>query len=195
MVLIFLSIVFVALNIWRSVLYVPLQVAYVMRDGGFSYAGGLSHGILTVGGAKYQGEAVSDYVKNGFINVPGIGYVWAGRFLKKEPTPKHIERYEKHKGKVDWLISKIKILRVGTQIVSVLFMVLAVGAFGFFIFTYGILDSSLFGNIHSFFTSVLSIGIAGAWMEPEAGPMAVFSTYALIAVFGLISFLISVINK
>lgn len=190
--LMFVSIIFVVLNIWRSSLMVPLQVSYWMRDGFWTERLVTQGTAMRFGG---YGMSVDEYSKNGFINVPGIGFVWAGRFLKKEPTPKHVERYKKHKGKVDWLIGKIIALRVFTQITAVLVMVLAVGAFGFFVFTYLNIDAGLFESIHSFITSVLSMGIAGAWMTPNVGPMVVFSTYVLIALFGLIAFLISVINR
>ena len=75
-------------------------------------------------------------------------------------------------------------------------MVAAVGALALFIFTYGLeFDGALWKDINAFFTSIFTIGIMGGWMAPGSGAMAVFSTYLLIAGFGITSFFVSMINK
>jgi hypothetical protein len=85
---------------------------------------------------------------------------------------------------------------MGRKAVSLIVALVAVGAIGFFIYTYGVaVNGDLWANISGFFASVFTIGIQGSVAEGAFGGFAVFTTYILIAGLGASSFLVSLINK
>jgi hypothetical protein len=85
---------------------------------------------------------------------------------------------------------------MGRKAVSLVVALVAVGAIGLFIYSYGVaVNGDLWANISGFFTSVFTIGIQGGVAEAAFGGFAVFTTYILIAGLGTASFLASLINK
>jgi hypothetical protein len=85
---------------------------------------------------------------------------------------------------------------MGRKAVSLVVMLVAVGAIGLFIYTYGVaVNGDLWANVSGFFTSIFTIGIQGSVADGAFGGFAVFTTYILIAGLGTSSFLASLINK
>jgi hypothetical protein len=86
--------------------------------------------------------------------------------------------------------------KMGRWVSSLLVMAACISAIGFFIYSYGLsLDGTLWSDINAFFVSVFSIGLLGGVTGTSFGSFAVFTTYLLIAGFGVSSFLVSTVNK
>jgi hypothetical protein len=90
---------------------------------------------------------------------------------------------------------KIKAVKAGAWVYSVILMLFTVLAFGLFIFTYGVVLDVLFVDIQAFFREVFSAGLIPWTERPEAGALLMMMNYGLVAMFGVSSFVVTWINR
>ncbi|MDR3263172.1 MAG: hypothetical protein LBT30_02580 [Clostridiales bacterium] len=123
-------------------------------------------------------------------------YVWFGKAVEPQAIILQAVIYLSIISLVLSVLSLFTGKRYGRRIISLVIMLVALGAIVLFTYTYELsLDGQLWSEINAFFTSIFSVGVAGGVAEGGFGSFIVFTTYLLIAGLGITSFLVSNVNK
>lgn len=147
--------------------------------------------LYTIGGIQVEPQAIILVVLIFALVVSLALSIWRAVLL----IPYMRDRNKHRLGEVAY--GRVRTARTGMRVASLIVMIVAVGAIGMFIFTYGVAggESALFSDLHGFFREVWSAGLIAWENVPQAGVMLVMTSYALVAVLGICSYVLAQVNK